>query len=696
MTHKQNYCSKRHQTPRSSSPSSSSDTSSRSLSTSPTRLPLNSNESDSDDKSENNKLETKFSNIDIEKKDDQTQLIKSVIYQCNSCLFQTDKKSIMNRHSRVHLAQKRKAMEESSATQQNEQVNKQPLINKRNESNNEHISYCKDCDISFSSTVTYQHHRDNYCQKYKTIEAVVALEKSTDSKPKSPQPKEAVKLIQNKDQIKTNVVPLNHSVQSPQPPLQGAPPGAVQMGDLVYIPVYKVNNQNKFSVPIIKEDLPQRPNSSDASLMRNLSNSPLDLSLKNQNLNFTQQQQITNNIKQSIIQADPAFLLKQSYQTAYAKQQLLYYKEKEIEYLNRKIQADNYLKLSMPYRIPFDYPTQMVHQPTPFIVSMDALKMQQQQQEQVQNKIYHCTNCQQLFFKLKLFKRHSCVLNNNTPVISHPPAPEAAYIKNRRNSSTSSLDTSFEKNNENINKQPLPTDLINKKTPIDQIHDGLLKHPLVKKTLLEMYDKTTVTNDLNKNFFICTSCGYRGNTLRGVKQHGKLHLSNREQFAIINMTDKEPLLAYNSNEDNELQIQLNQKKSLNIQLDFAKSNKRSSSDIDSDDSSDKSNKPTNVCKIPMLLLTNSTDIKTDKAIAATPAPVQSNSQPMSKKARLLDSHYNQQKILNDETTNTITSNTKKQDNDVSENKSQTYCSKCNIQFQHINNYLAHKTNYCKS
>ena len=42
------------------------------------------------------------------------QLVKSVIFQCNSCLFQTDKKSIMNRHSRVHLAQKRKAMEEGA------------------------------------------------------------------------------------------------------------------------------------------------------------------------------------------------------------------------------------------------------------------------------------------------------------------------------------------------------------------------------------------------------------------------------------------------------------------------------------------------------------------------------------------------------------------------------------------------------
>lgn len=42
-------------------------------------------------------------------------------------------------------------------------------------------SYCKDCDIQFSSIKTYEHHRNNYCQKYKTIEAVVPVEVTSSS-----------------------------------------------------------------------------------------------------------------------------------------------------------------------------------------------------------------------------------------------------------------------------------------------------------------------------------------------------------------------------------------------------------------------------------------------------------------------------------------------------------------------------------
>lgn len=42
-------------------------------------------------------------------------------------------------------------------------------------------SYCTDCDIQFSSVTTYQHHRNNYCQKYKTIEAIVPLDKASGS-----------------------------------------------------------------------------------------------------------------------------------------------------------------------------------------------------------------------------------------------------------------------------------------------------------------------------------------------------------------------------------------------------------------------------------------------------------------------------------------------------------------------------------
>ena len=42
--------------------------------------------------------------------------------------------------------------------------------------NDKSMSYCKDCDIQFSSIKTYQHHRNNYCQKYKTIESVVPVD----------------------------------------------------------------------------------------------------------------------------------------------------------------------------------------------------------------------------------------------------------------------------------------------------------------------------------------------------------------------------------------------------------------------------------------------------------------------------------------------------------------------------------------
>lgn len=123
----------------------------------------------------------------------------------------------MNRHSRVHLAQKRKQMEESStgnnsssadftvsssssSTQNVSASCSSALMNNSNQgvnlagsvnssssssaavvSNDRSKSYCKDCDIQFSSIKTYEHHRNNYCQKYKTIEAVVPVEVSSSS-----------------------------------------------------------------------------------------------------------------------------------------------------------------------------------------------------------------------------------------------------------------------------------------------------------------------------------------------------------------------------------------------------------------------------------------------------------------------------------------------------------------------------------
>jgi len=402
------------------------------------------------------------------------------------------------------------------------------------------------------------------------------------------------------------------------------------------------------------------------------------------------------------------------YQQALAKQQqqqLLYYKEKELEYLNRKLQSDSYMKLTMPYRFPFDSYQTAPNFPMPV----------KQPLEPFQNKIYHCTKCQQLFFKLKLFKRHGCVTNiqSNLPVelnIEPVRSKQTDSTDSRKNSPVSSADSSFDKTND---KQLSPNAISNdiKKATFGQIslEDGLLKHPLVKKTIQEMYeseDSKQLALEINRNFFICTTCGYRGNTLRGVKQHGKLHLSGKEQFAIINMAEKEPLLAYNSAEDNEIQIQFSlngsqlQNGSQKKQPIADKTRKRFTSNVkDETDSNDDSTEKNSACKIPLLLLTNSdNNSKKPTATPATAVPASTSAipivtQPISKKARLLDSHYSQQKMLIDET--------KKQENEtdtsmpensstINSHKSQTYCSKCDIQFQQISNYLAHKNNYCKT
>lgn len=107
----------------------------------------------------------------------------------------------MNRHSRVHLAQKRKQMEELSTVENTTNssvlsskkpnlINESPItaaaavinddssssISTSSAQNDKSMSYCKDCDIQFSSIKTYQHHRTNYCQKYKTIESVVPVD----------------------------------------------------------------------------------------------------------------------------------------------------------------------------------------------------------------------------------------------------------------------------------------------------------------------------------------------------------------------------------------------------------------------------------------------------------------------------------------------------------------------------------------
>jgi len=66
---------------------------------------------------------------------------------------------------------------------------------------------------------------------------------------------------------------------------------------------------------------------------------------------------------------------------------------------------------------------------------------------------------------------------------------------------------------------------------------------------------------------------------------------------------------------------------------------------------------------------------------------QSTDRPISKKARLLN--FKQEEV---NPVNLVYTPIQLAQNS---DKSQTYCHKCDIQFQRMNNYLAHKKSYCK-
>jgi hypothetical protein len=236
--HKLNYCSKRVQSndeidaskerSRSSSISKKSRSNSPQSNTFSNIVDENETNNHFEIKNECNFVnpETNYENNEFErdKSSDNVNQTKNVIYQCNSCLFQTDKKSIMNKHSRVHLPQKRKAMEESTLQnnnslsddyKKNENENIQILKNtiqsnlsdKQNDvtSNEKTNSYCKDCDIQFSSMKTYLHHRNIYCQKYKTIELSPNDAKKQTLISVQNKTSKSFTLSKNKDESKANV-----------------------------------------------------------------------------------------------------------------------------------------------------------------------------------------------------------------------------------------------------------------------------------------------------------------------------------------------------------------------------------------------------------------------------------------------------------------------------------------------------------
>lgn len=285
----------------------------------------------------------------------------------------------------------------------------------------------------------------------------------------------------------------------------------------------------------------------------------------------------------------------------------------------------------------------------------------------MQNKMYHCHRCQQLFFEPKTFETHTCSYKEDKDNQQSINQKAISPIK-------SSPDHQINRHNQMTLKS-------------SQIDEDLLKHPLVIKTIRETYGTklkypeaqggaiSSSFDNQPKNFFVCTTCGYRGNTIRGVKQHGKLHLAQCEQFAVLNISSEfnEPILAYNSNSDIELQQHSTLSKPIDFgELDEESANNRITIDVSKNRNTEFEESTAN---------TNKNEITSPSGV------------PFSKKARILDQHYSQQKTLMP--TKSEPANGVRPIGPAGVEKSHTFCFKCNIQFQQISNFLAHKKLYCK-
>ncbi len=273
----------------------------------------------------------------------------------------------------------------------------------------------------------------------------------------------------------------------------------------------------------------------------------------------------------------------------------------------------------------------------------------------------------------------------------------------------------------NVNKQPLGN------AAYSFLNDqNLLKHPLVIKTLLETYKVSSLSeldslnnntnnntnnheeeksngNEFNlvKNFYMCSTCGYRGNTVRGVKQHGKSHLQEKEHFGIISATEQKPLLVYYSLNDGGselLQSNGTNKKIMITSLKALSQDLLVKAIVNKGDDNIKDSSITN--KISGNELDSSLFSKMNSSNHSS-LNIAGNQiqQPVSKKARLLDAHHQKMQqdtleSLNLKSGEDFSSSLESSSSSSKLDKSQTYCFKCNIQFQHVSNYLAHKTNYC--
>ena len=586
---------------------------------------------------------------------DMLNLVKTEIYQCSYCTFTTDKKCTINKHSRVHLAQKRKAMEELNSSSkdlkdtnenknidtssssnsycpkklfikvkdkksndfdnQGEQVAKMPTS--RTSSLNQ--TYCNECEIQFSSMKTFMHHKTHYCQKYKTIEAVLPQtvlspssnnakstkfdiksntssgdtsseetyndknndEKMDNLKGKSPLSTEKNTPTLNDEQKNHNNSALHNFQHKSQSPCIGVAKQRIEnnfevsmtpnklmstlnvpknyplvrqanssvnrapinSGEVVYVPVYIANNNvnshqinhlaqqpsiGSYQAPLSNDAVQLRRiipvefiNSSNpiinrplnaSSIMSNVSqtsNLPLDLRL---NSNVSKTSSTENQIISLSTNNSPLDLSCKPKEIV-TKRQLDVKNAVNCEVENKEIlPAYKLNECSNKQKVLFN------NSNNEFVfnkyLSSNAEHTTIQKNDVSTHETFICKICSKIFNSFKVYKLHNCELKSNDDVKVY------FHCKLCLNQPTFKNQDDYIHHLNNVHQN---------ETVVVKQSVSKSPGPSISPSTLSVSGASTCL----RKIYICKTCGYRGNTIRGVKQHGKLHFSQTEPFDIL-------------------------------------------------------------------------------------------------------------------------------------------------------------------
>lgn len=154
--------------------------------------------------------------VDESSNDAKTPRPASKQHACTYCNYSADKKVSLNRHMRMHSSSPVSSGTPAPTLTSNGEVSESPPVQDR---------YCADCDIRFSSIKTYKAHKDFYCSTRQVVKQALAVRGGSATSGSSPPSPGATPPAQNQYAL---ALPTNPILIVPYSLLRGAStlPGA--------------------------------------------------------------------------------------------------------------------------------------------------------------------------------------------------------------------------------------------------------------------------------------------------------------------------------------------------------------------------------------------------------------------------------------------------------------------------------------